>query len=326
MVKPVDDCWEPVWQIGDVETVGCPTETPVLLTNYADEFNWGTVGAVPCNNTPTLRTIAPVFTDPFIVGTTPTNEFPYNSNANFPYATDFDVEWPGGLPFGGLLTVSWSPGKSFNDETKVVNGDGIPTDTTFIQDGTPISGMEYFMNTYPVYEDSVALSALANGDHTINFVHTQGDGTYWDWIRLEKPCEEDETAWGAGVDFPGRNWATYFTYHVQGLVGDWALQFVWEEPFEATYDHGMTIDMQNADGTFSGTGGYPLGGPYSKTWTVSGDVTGNSVSMTITYDLPSTYVATLSGTVAADGNSMSGTFSGTGPNWPSGTWTATRVP
>jgi hypothetical protein len=26
----------------------------------------------------------------------------------------------------------------------------------------------------------------------------------------------DETAWGAGEDFPGRNWATYFVYRVQG--------------------------------------------------------------------------------------------------------------
>ena len=26
----------------------------------------------------------------------------------------------------------------------------------------------------------------------------------------------DETAWGAGEDFPGRNWATYFVYTVQG--------------------------------------------------------------------------------------------------------------
>jgi len=38
-----------------------------------------------------------------------------------------------------------------------------------------------------------------------------------------------ETAWGAGFDFPGRNWATYFTYTVQeeatGSLGD----FVWED-------------------------------------------------------------------------------------------------
>ena len=33
--------------------------------------------------------------------------------------------------------------------------------------------------------------------------------------NVEITCLEDETAWGAGDDFPGKNWATYFTYHVQ---------------------------------------------------------------------------------------------------------------
>ena len=27
--------------------------------------------------------------------------------------------------------------------------------------------------------------------------------------------DQDETAWGTGLDFPGKNWATYFTYFVQ---------------------------------------------------------------------------------------------------------------
>jgi hypothetical protein len=29
-----------------------------------------------------------------------------------------------------------------------------------------------------------------------------------------KTCGVEETAWGAGVDFPGANWATYFVYTV----------------------------------------------------------------------------------------------------------------
>jgi len=32
---------------------------------------------------------------------------------------------------------------------------------------------------------------------------------------LEEPCRQEETAWGAGCDFPGKNWATYFAYELQ---------------------------------------------------------------------------------------------------------------
>jgi hypothetical protein len=46
-------------------------------------------------------------------------------------------------------------------------------------------------------------------------------------VYIDGPWEE--TAWGAGFDFPGRNWAMYFTYTVQeeptASLGD----FVWED-------------------------------------------------------------------------------------------------
>jgi hypothetical protein len=36
------------------------------------------------------------------------------------------------------------------------------------------------------------------------------------FIEVGVPCYTiDETAWGAGIEFPGKNWATYFTYLVQ---------------------------------------------------------------------------------------------------------------
>ena len=34
-------------------------------------------------------------------------------------------------------------------------------------------------------------------------------------IWIEVPCAESETAWADGLDFPGKNWATYFAYSVQ---------------------------------------------------------------------------------------------------------------
>lgn len=215
--RPIDDCWETVWQIGDVETDDCAGN----LTNYANEFNWrkpdGDEGHVPildCEQGPALSADTPPFADPFIVGTTPTDEFPYNSNTGKPYATDFDVQWAGSLPFGGRLTLSWSPGAS-GSEKKEVSGYGIPL-TTFAATGSSQPGQGWFMNKYPLVEHSVPVDPSAAGNHTINLKHSQGDGTFWDWVRLEKPCEQWETAWADGERFVSRgNWATYFTYEVQ---------------------------------------------------------------------------------------------------------------
>jgi hypothetical protein len=222
VVRLIEGCWETVWQIGDVEqSVEYPEGTPnagqTLLTNYADEFNWQYPLTTPPGDKPytagyTLAENTPAYTNPFIVGTTPTAEFPYNSNYNRGYATDFDVQWEGSLPYGGRLIFSWSPGQSAA-ETKVITDGGT---TTVNRTGTPISGMGYFLDTYPVYEEApIAVGPYGPGTHTINFKHTKGDGTFWDWIRLEKPCVQEETAWGDGDDFPGNNWATSISYTIQ---------------------------------------------------------------------------------------------------------------
>ena len=75
-----------------------------------------------------------------------------------------------------------------------------------------------------------------------------------------------------------------------------------------TYSHDLVITTENPDGTFSGTGGYPAGGPYQTTEIITGQVTGNQITFTTTYLGPygMGYTATASGTIAADG-SMSGT-------------------
>lgn len=220
VVRLIEDCWETVWQIGDVEQPVVYPDGPyasmTLLTNYADEFNWNypeeLTGKEYYNAGYTLAQDEPSFTNPFIVGTTPTSEFPYNSNYNREYATDFDVEWDGSLPFGGRLIFSWSPGQSAA-ETKVITNGGT---TVVNRTGTATPGMGYFLDTYPVYEESpIAIGTYEPGTHTINFSHTKGDGTFWDWIRLEQPCVQEETAWGAGQGFEGSNWAMYFEYAIQ---------------------------------------------------------------------------------------------------------------
>ena len=226
VIRPIEDCWETVWLIGDVEEVNVGTG---WLENYADEFNWA-APAGPITVGPTLAVNVPSFTNPFIVWTTPTEEFPYNSNYNSGYATNFDVQWTGSLPFGGLLTLSWSPGSSAS-EKKVVSEDGI-IPTTLTATGANIPGQGWFMDKYPLVEHSVDVAPLSDGLHTINFQQIQGDGTFWDWIKLEKPCVQEESAWAAGEDFPGANWATYFTYTVQG----------WQ------FSETLTVDAANVDG------------------------------------------------------------------------------
>jgi len=207
--------FETEWQIGDVEAYECEGD---LLTNYANEFNWKkedssgnfSLPVDDCELGSSLAANEPLFTSPFVVGVTPIEQFPYNSNFSRDYATSFDIEWYGSLPLGGRLTISWSPGAS-GPETKVVSGEGIE-ETTFTAQGATISGEGLFDNKYPLVENSVAVNPLLEDTtHSITFEQTTGNGTFWDWVRLEKPVDE-ESAWAAGVDFPGRNWATYFTF------------------------------------------------------------------------------------------------------------------
>ncbi len=136
----------------------------------------------------------------------------------------------------------------------------------------------------------------------------------------------EESAWAAGADFPGANWATYFEYEVQetqcDLVGVWLLQAVVGDSGPPYYNHDMFITTQNMDGTFSGTGGYPAGESYSIEWTVEGTLRNGNVDMMISY--PSGYWAHDVGTISADCDSMGGSW--TDLNGKSGTWTATRGP
>lgn len=131
--------------------------------------------------------------------------------------------------------------------------------------------------------------------------------------------EEIETAWGAGSDFPGKNWATYFTYNVQeALVSTWLLSVN-----NGIYMHDMFILTQNPDGSFSGNGGYPAGSgptyPYPYNWTLAGQLTGSVVTMTLSYQ--NSYIATITGTVNATWDYMSGGV-GTGGVF---NWSATRL-
>ena len=222
VVEVVDDCWETVWMIGDVEDPTCSAGS--LLSNYMDEFN--VIGSSTCAlDNGYCPYQAPVFADPFVVGTNADSEFPFMADynpihnsvnpcapANARYGTDFDVQWNGALPVGGKLTLSWSPGQSAT-ETKRISGDGILIAQIFIATGTPTPGQGWFLDKYPLAENIVTMKPLADGTHTIRFEHTTGDGTFWDWVKLEKPCLQYETAWGVGTPFvPRGNWGMWFGY------------------------------------------------------------------------------------------------------------------
>ncbi len=102
------------------------------------------------------------------------------------------------------------------------------------------------------------------------------------------------------------------------LTGQWSLNVN-----NGAYMHDMYIVIQNPDGSFSGHGGYVAGtGPiygYPYNWTVTGQLTGSNITMTITYQ--SGYTATISGTVNATFDSMSGGAGTGGVN----SWSATRI-
>ena len=165
-----------IWQIGDVEGIDPATGH---YTSYADEFNWQGFGGNPY----------PPFTDPFVVGTTPENEFAWGPDHNDGYATDLTIQWYGEMPLGGQLTISWSPGKS-GYETKTITFVDTGETATFTEPG----GYDYQKGweDYPLVEDSMTLSPVGLGWHELRLLHTTGDGTFHDWIRLETVEYPDE--------------------------------------------------------------------------------------------------------------------------------------
>ena len=101
------------------------------------------------------------------------------------------------------------------------------------------------------------------------------------------------------------------------IRGKWQVVAQGGSPQSNTYD---TIDLSSGRFTGHGAGDPPL---QSVTWSVSGTVTGNRITQTIAYTSGG-YTATATGTIASDGNHMSGTFNDSaGHN--GFTWSATRV-
>jgi hypothetical protein len=101
------------------------------------------------------------------------------------------------------------------------------------------------------------------------------------------------------------------------IRGKWQVVAQGGSPQSNTYD---TIDLSSGRFTGHGAGDPPN---QSVTWSVSGTVNGNQISQTLVYT-GGGYTATLTGTIAADGNHMSGTFNDSAGH-TGFAWSATRV-
>lgn len=119
---------------------------------------------------------------------------------------------------------------------------------------------------------------------------------------------------GSGAWLTNHATGTYTSSKWQ-LNGNYVLSF---DYLGSTYVHDMTVTTAT-NGTFSGTGGYPSGGAYSQTWTVTGTIVGGNVSFNILYD-GSSYYVDATGIINADGTFSSGLWNNASQ---SGTWTVT---
>ncbi len=82
------------------------------------------------------------------------------------------------------------------------------------------------------------------------------------------------------------NWTEFntqeqFTQCYNDIVGTWVWSF-FDIISGLTYHHDVTITSQSG-GTFTGTGGYPSGGPYTDTFVVNGTINKDQIQYTIAY-------------------------------------------
>lgn len=161
-----------LWIIGDEEADN--------LENPADEFNFTAPREYPDAenyDSPFLRVIAsPVDDDSDKL-------FPWNSNYNLNYARTINIEFEiTNGPLDALLTLSWGAGATG------VENKTIYLDDAYVSSIGPINGSTSagWWNNYPRVTNTIPLSNLSNGTHTLRLVHETGNGTVWDFIKLEK--------------------------------------------------------------------------------------------------------------------------------------------
>jgi hypothetical protein len=158
-----------LWIIGDEEVN--------QLNNAVDELNFVALGGYPNPGTYT-PSYTRVVTSP--IDDVQDEVFPWNTDFSNSYAKTIEIDFNSPAT-NALLTIHWSPGAS-GSETKQVYLDNVLQTTIGPLPG--ISDPSYWSN-YPMRTDTVPL-VLTAGSHTIKFEQTTGNGTVWDYIKLEK--------------------------------------------------------------------------------------------------------------------------------------------
>jgi hypothetical protein len=107
------------------------------------------------------------------------------------------------------------------------------------------------------------------------------------------------------------NGYTPYVFTGWNIVGSWVFR---AEYYGSTYDHDIIITSQDSNGNFLGTGGYPAGGPYQITETVTGhiDVMTGAITMHGVYNNGYTYDIVAS---VASGGTISGTWGNAGQGY-----------
>jgi hypothetical protein len=157
-VNPPDAyCWDVLWQIGDVEE--SQMDAP------GDELN-------PSN---------PLGAQDFYVGVDSDDQFPAKSDWDDNIAPTINIHFTGGMPLGGRLLYSWSPGASAVERITVWLDDTVLG--TLEREGTP---NEDWWQSYERFVETFDIDELDDGEHTLTLEFTSGNGAEQDWVRLEE--------------------------------------------------------------------------------------------------------------------------------------------
>jgi hypothetical protein len=139
----------------------------------------------------------------------------------------------------------------------------------------------------------------------------------------------EESAWAGTsegeMQFLGNNWATYFTYTVVKECCDFNAVDNWElDMYIGLTPYARFIIITNqVDGDINGLFGLGYDITGAPTGIITGTIDGCSINMLYERtDIVTDYTADFEGTIAADGNSMSGTWSDYARN--DEPWTMTR--
>jgi len=118
--------------------------------------------------------------------------------------------WPEGRC---TLTYAWSPCPGISENKMEVWWDGSKIDDTHSADGSLNNNTVWTVETH-------SLVPNASDPTRLEFIEVGPSDSYGMFLdSVSVVCVQEETAWADGQDFDGKNWATYFTYNIELVVG-----------------------------------------------------------------------------------------------------------